>query len=416
MLSLKKKNTGTVGLDVEAGSVAATEVRSNGHVAVTRYGVLPLGPGVSREGEVTDPQELGAALKQLFAEHQLSKSVRLGVANQRVAVRTLRLPPIENRSELETAIRFQAQDHIPMPLDQAVLDWQVVGRGTNPAGDEYIEVVTVAARRDMVGGALEALRLAGLRPVGIDHAAFGMIRALAGEPHAAVGTATYVDAPDDVAPGEGTSGYEGAPSYPEAPGYQGAPSEYQAAPSEPATVGTDPAGAIDAQMPIVPAPAKLYCNLGDVTNLAVARGSDCLFTRIAAFGVEGIAQRLAERRQLTLEHARQWLTHVGLESPTEGVDGDPETVGAARDALLEGASRLADELRLSLEFYAAQEAAVPVSGVVACGPGTTIPGLAERVQRELGQHVEIGRPAALAHLEDGAAARLTLSYGLALEE
>jgi hypothetical protein len=59
---------------------------------------------------------------------------------------------------------------------------------------------------------------------------------------------------------------------------------------------------------------------------------------------------------------------------------------------------------------------VPVDGVVACGPGTTIPGLAERLQRDLGQRIEVGRPKALAQLDAPTAARLTLSFGLALEE
>jgi type IV pilus assembly protein PilM len=162
--------------------------------------------------------------------------------------------------------------------------------------------------------------------------------------------------------------------------------------------------------------AHLYCNLGDVTNLAVARGATCLFTRVSTFGLEGIAQKLAERRQLSLEHARQWLIHVGLEKPVEAIEGDAETITVARDALGEGAARLVDELRLSLEYYAAQDAAVPVEGVVTCGPGTTIPGLTSRLQRDLGLRFEEGRPQALAHLDEATAARLTLSFGLGLEE
>ena len=162
--------------------------------------------------------------------------------------------------------------------------------------------------------------------------------------------------------------------------------------------------------------ARLYCNLGDVTNLAVARGSACLFTRISPFGVEGIAQKLAERSRLTLEHARQWLGHVGLEAPVETTEGPPEIVRVARDSLVEGASRLVDELRLSLEYYGAQEDSVPVEDVVACGPGTTIPGLIERLQRELGQRFVIGRPPALAHLDTATAARLTVPLGLGLED
>jgi type IV pilus assembly protein PilM len=386
LLSTTKSKT-VVGLDIEAGSIAATEVHANGSVHVARHGVSPLEPGIFREGEVSDAAALGQALKELFSKHRLSRHVRLGIANQRVAVRTLRLPVIEKADELETAIRFQAQDHIPMPLDQAVLDWQVVGHSVGAEAQPQMQVVAVAARRDMLASVVDALRRASLRPVGIDHSAFGMIRALQHAQHSAVGAGSYVAAP-------------------------GAPASYEERMAA-RTVGSSETLSDSGQIPTA---AKVYCNLGDMTNLAVAQGNTCLFTRISGFGVEGIAQKLAERRELTLEHARQWLVHVGLERPTESIDGDAETVVAARDALAEGAGKLVDELRLSLEFYAAQEGAAEVDGVIVCGPGTMIPGLVERLQRELGHPFVIGRPAGLSRLDDASAARLTLSYGLALED
>ena len=372
------KTKSIVGLDIETGSVSATEVRVNGSVDVVGGGVTPLAPGIFREGEVADPDALGETIKELFAKYKLSRTVRLGIANQRVAVRSMRLPAIDNRDELETAIRFQAQDHIPMPLDQSVLDWQVIGHTQDENGERKVEVVAVAARRDMIKQVLKSLQIAGVRPIGIDHAAFGMIRALARESGTPVGPGQFV----------------AAPAY------------------EERLAGGDP-GLGGAEVHI---PAKLYCNLGDVTNLAVARGSSCLFTRIASFGIEGIAQKLAERRKLTVEHARQWLVHTGLEQPVETIEGDPEHVSAARECLAEGAARLADELRISMDYYAAQEGAVGVEGVVVCGPGTMIPGMTERLQRSLGHAFTVGRPAALGHLEDAVAARQTLSFGLALEE
>ncbi len=378
------KQKSIVGLDIEAGSIAASEVSSNGSVRVTRHGIAPLAPGVFREGEVADAEALAATLKELFANHKLSKTVRLGVANQRVVVRTLYLPPIEKAEELEHAIRFQAQEHIPMPLDQAVLDWELIRHSATESGERRAEVVVVAARRDMVSALLDALGQAGLRPVGIDLSAFGMIRALQNGAHAGVGAAGYVAAP--------------ALSYEDRVAQQGAGE------------GEDAATAAEA-----PQPAQLYCNLGDVVNLAVAQGSSCLFTRVSPLGIEGIAQKLAERRQLTLAHARQWLVHVGMEAPVDEIDGDVETVRSTREVLDEGAGKLADELRLSLEYYGAQDGAVMVDSIVACGPGTTIPGLVERLQRQLGHPFAIGRPPALAQLDEAAAARLTLSYGLALD-
>ena len=354
MLGATKTNT-IVGLDIESGSVAATEVGGNGSNGIARTAIAPLEPGIVSEGEVRDPEVLAEALKEIFSENKLGKSVRLGLANQRVVMRTLRLPLIEDDKELETAVRFQAQDQIPMPLDQAVLDHEVVAKDNGAeSGERHMDVIAVAARRDMVSSLAHAMRKAGLRPAGIDLSAFGMIRAL----------------DDDAPPMEGEA----------------------------------------------PAPTTLYCYLGDVTNLAVARGGVCLFTRIAPFGIENIATRVAERDGSALEDAREWLTEVGLEEPIENFDEDREQAISARDALSDGSSKLVDEMRVSLEFYGAQEGAPPVERVVACGPGTTIPGLPERIEQGVGLSMEVKTPAALSGLDDEDAARLTVSYGLALSD
>lgn len=354
----KPKTSNVVGLDIEAGSIAATELSVNGSAQVTASAIGPLDPGTFHEGEVLDADRLADSLKTLFAEHKLAKRVRLGVGNQRVVVRTVRLPAIEDPKQMEAAVRFQAQEQVPMPLDQAVLEHQVVGGVPAEEGKApQVDVIVVAARRDMVSSFLEPIRRAGLDPVGVDLSAFGMIRALAGE-----------------AGGAGES------------------------------AGERPSGAV------------LYCSVGDVTNLAVARGRSCLFTRVSHAGLEATAGALAGSLGLSLEHTTQWLAHVGLERPIEEIEGDPETIGRVRQALEEGVTTLLDEMRMSLDYYGAQEAALPVERVVLCGPGSAIPGLAARMESGVGLPIAAARPVALAGFDEAAAARLTLPYGLALEQ
>lgn len=355
----KKKAGALAGLNIEAGSVAVAEASANGVVQLGASAIHPLQPGVFHEGEVLDPDGLVAALKDLYANNKLPKRVRLGLGNQRVIVRTLRLPAIEDPKEMEAAIRFQAQEQIPMPLDQAVLEHQVVGgvpaqEGSGP----QVDVVVIAARRDMIASFVEPIRRAGLEPAGIDLSAFGMIRALADAAAA------------PVADSEGV------------------------APAQDAT---------------------LYCNVGDVMNLAVARGRSCLFTRVSGIGMEAIIARLAGERGLSPEHAEQWLLHVGLGTPLESIEGDPETVAATRRVLEDGAANLVDELRLSLDYYRALESAVPVSGVVVCGTGSAIPGLAAAMEEQVGLPISAPRPVALSGVEDVIAARLVLPLGLGLE-
>jgi type IV pilus assembly protein PilM len=336
-----------VGLDIEPGYVAAVEGRP-GRVAIDRAAVAPLAPGVVREGDVVDVDTLANTLKNLFAEQKLSRRVRIGVANQRIVMRTIDLPPLDGAKEIASAVRFQAQEHIPMPLDQVVLEHQSLGI-VQTADGLRTRVVLVAARRDMIERLLEATRRAGLRPTGIDLSAFAMIRAL----------------------------------------------------HRPGT--TD---------------ATLYISVGGMTNLAVAVGSTCVFTRVVASGTESMATELAERRGLTLEHAHQWLEHVGLLMPTDDIEGDSEIVTEARSVVTDGVRRIADEVRNSLDYYVMQEGAISVERAALTGPAVAIPGFSEQLGGSLSLPLEVrvvseGRAGGLGGAQAG---QLSVAAGLTVDE
>jgi type IV pilus assembly protein PilM len=331
-----------VGLELDAGHLAAAEVSVNGSITVVNGGVTELAPGIMRDGEVADPIALATALKALFAEHDLPKRVRLGIAHQRIVVRTLDLPVSENANELAAAVRAAAPDHIPMPMDEAVLDFQPLGVVQTPAGPRS-RVVVVAVRKEMVERVAAAVEGAGLQIEGIDLSAFGMVRALASE-HAG---------------------------------------------------------------------AVLYINVAGFVNVAVANAEGCLFTRASAGGIETITQGLAEARGLTMEHARMWMSHVGLVAPLDGVDGDPDLVAAARTALEDGVHQLADSIRTSLNFYRTQDSSENVAVGVVTGAAVSIPGFVER----LGEELRLPLEARVIDAPDGSdAGRLTVAAGLAVAE
>lgn len=166
-----------VGLDIQPGYVAAVQARVDGTVVVERAAGAPLPPDTIREGEVLDQAALAETLAELFRDARLDRRVRIGIANQRTVLRTLELPAIGDGKEFAAAVRFQAADKIPMPLDSAVLDYHRVGAIETPNGPRE-RVVVVAAQRDMVDGVLGAVHRAGLRPEGIDLSAFALIRSL----------------------------------------------------------------------------------------------------------------------------------------------------------------------------------------------------------------------------------------------
>jgi type IV pilus assembly protein PilM len=179
-----------VGLDLDPGHIAAAEVTVNGSLSLKRGAVAPLRPGILRDGEVADVPALAETLKALFAEHGLSPRVRFGIANQRIVVRTLDLPLLEDEKALAAAVKVQAPDHIPMPMDEAVIDWQSLGTVMTAAGQPRTRVVVVAVRREMIDKLVAAAREAGLGVEGVDLSAFGMVRAL--DTRSARGAVLYV--------------------------------------------------------------------------------------------------------------------------------------------------------------------------------------------------------------------------------
>jgi type IV pilus assembly protein PilM len=350
---MAKRTKQLVGLDIDPAGVAVAQVAVNGHVEIQRAAYAELESGVVRDGEVTDVEALTETLKALWRENKgLDRRVRVGVANQKIVVRLIELPPLADRKDLEAALRFQAQDKIPMPLDSAVLDFHTLGIADTPAGPRQRAVV-VAARRDMIERLVRAVRDAGLKPEGIDLAAFAMVRALH-RPTAGAG--------------------------------EGETAEH-----------------------------ILYVWLGGITNLAVAQGSTCVFTRASGGGLETMAVELAERRRLTLVHARQWLEHVGLDTPLVDIDGDMDIVEEAREVLNDGVRRVANEVRSSLDFQSAYGGSGGgVARVVLTGPATGVPGFAHALEGALALPVE---EATVDHVPAGIdPRRMTVATGLALAE
>jgi type IV pilus assembly protein PilM len=314
-LTLVKKNPrGSVGLDLDGAFVAAVQTSSG---RISRAASLDLPSGLITDGEVTDIEGLSSSLKSFFKENGLPTRVRLGVSNQQIVVRHLDLPYIEKDEELAAAVRFQAAEAIAMPLDEAVLDFQVVGERESLEGSKRLRVVVVAARKAMIERFVDSVRGAGLKPEGIDLNAFALVRALA-KPAAA----------DPVVPGD-------------------------IAPQQTACV---------------------YCHLGGVTNLAVAVGNECLFTRPLS---------------------TDWREEGELVAPA-----------------------LAEEIRLSIDFYMAQPDARPVGEIHLSGPGSTLEGLAEDLNALIHLPVAVADP--LGGLDTGTAFdeedphRHTVAAGLAL--
>ena len=116
-----------VGLKIGASQLAAAQIVNNGAPELTDVFREPLEQGLVVSGEIRDPDGLGDAIKRFFELHKLPKSdVRLGIANNRIGVRIFEIEGVSDPRQLENAIRFRAEEVLPIPLDDAVLDYVVL--------------------------------------------------------------------------------------------------------------------------------------------------------------------------------------------------------------------------------------------------------------------------------------------------
>lgn len=373
-----------VGLDIGRTSLTAVRLRHQAAGEVLASVVMDRMPeGLIQEGEVRDVEGLSHAIRQFWKNYKLKgRKVNLGLANQKVVVRTFEFPVL-NEKELRSAIEIQAQEYIPIPVDQAVIDFHVLGSFTDDRGMEKQKVVVVAAQREMVADFVNALRKAKLSVAGVDLQAFAMLRSLA------------------------------------------------------------PVSILDEGVPAGQAVA--VANIAsDITNLVVDAGGEPQFTRIISFGGDDFTRSVQEQTGVPYAEAERLKAVVGL--PVPGKPSGEETVSgghagegsetgpgeekqedveplaeepppvtenadagsgpddeeateiegggkremAAQRALEITADALADEMRRSLDYYMSQEEAMPVGKMLLSGGGATLRNLDAHLSNIFPFPVELG--------------------------
>jgi len=429
-----------VGLDLGRNSITAARLRyQTGGSVLLQAGIDVLPEGLIQEGEVRDVEGLSLALKEFWKAHKIKgRKVALGLANQKVVVRTLEFPRLDEK-ELRSAIEFQAQEYIPIPVEQAVFDFHVLGTFTDSDGVEKQKVLVVAAQKDMVMDFINAVKGARLGVTGVDLQAFALLRALAPK--------SFIE-------------------------------------QEPASLAT-----------------AIVNVSADVTNLVVDVGGEPQFTRVISFGGDNFTRAVQDMQGVTFAEADEIKVRVGLgapvargaeepaaEQPPEAAEAEtgiirptssehapdfipPAEQGPApgesgpggmppifsteaepgrvpdflprpissygeaeteleqtaniQKALEVTADALADEIRRSLDYYMSQEQSVPVGRLIISGGGAMLINLEAYLSQLFPFNVETGNPISLvsqnkSDLTDeelqALAPRLTIAIGLALED
>ncbi len=170
-----------IGLDIGTMAVRAAEVTWHGDAPqLEHFGQVALPYGAVRNGEIADVGAVGEAIQRLWSQTGFrSKKVVVGMANQRVFVRQAELPAM-SEEEIRNALAFEAQEFIPIPIDDVEMDFRVIESVTGPDGEPKVRILLAAAQKDMVHNLVSAAELAGLRVLKVDLIPFALVRALSG--------------------------------------------------------------------------------------------------------------------------------------------------------------------------------------------------------------------------------------------
>jgi type IV pilus assembly protein PilM len=175
MIWTKRKNV--IGLDIGSSSVKLVELKEgrNGF-RLQNLAISPLPPEAIVDGAVMDSVTIIDAVRDLVTAVTKTKDVVTSVSGHSVIVKKITLP-LMTESELEESIQWEAERHIPFDINDVNIDFQIVGYGSETP--DLMDVILVAAKKDMINDYVSVIMESGLNPVLVDIDAFAVENMLA---------------------------------------------------------------------------------------------------------------------------------------------------------------------------------------------------------------------------------------------
>ncbi len=174
----KKKKQTAFGLDIGYSSVKGVEVNKSGdEITVSRFGSVP----IEETAKGNRAESVVKAITRLCSESGFStKRVIAGVSGESVIVRVLRLPYFSEKEteELRFAVESEARDFIPFDMEDVAFDYQRLAEIDAGTEGKALEVLIVAAQKDVVKWQSDVILAAGLDPRVIDIGSFALVNAV----------------------------------------------------------------------------------------------------------------------------------------------------------------------------------------------------------------------------------------------
>ena len=167
-----------IGLDIGTHTIKLVEIeRRKNETVLLAAGVLPTPPKALMTATAEDIESIAFVVKKLWKEAGAkTKNVNIALPESQVFTRVIEVPQLSTR-ELTSAIKWEAEQYIPMPLDQVTVDFSVL-RTAAETGTNQMEVLLVASPKALVEKYVTILEYADLTPVSVETEIISVFRSL----------------------------------------------------------------------------------------------------------------------------------------------------------------------------------------------------------------------------------------------
>ena len=171
-----------IGFELDSTCIRAVEItQNNGTYSVVACGKVALEEGITENGFVRDAEKFNFKLIELMQKGNFkATNVVVGVNNENVIMRYASFPKVPS-DKLRNMVLLQAQEFIPIPVQEMELDYVVAGDGVNDEDQPVTNVVLVGARQNMLEQYIMLLAADKLQVIDIDSSALSLCRALSSQ-------------------------------------------------------------------------------------------------------------------------------------------------------------------------------------------------------------------------------------------
>ena len=169
---LKRQRKSLIGMDIGSNVVKVLRLDLGGErPVVTHFAMADLPPEAIVDGEIMDHDVVVDTIAELMEANEItSKEVVTAVSGRAVIVKKIQMD-VMSEDEARDAIQWEAEQHIPFDIDDVSIDFQVLDRVSSP---DKMDVLLVAAKKEMLESRASLVRAAGLTPVTIDVDSFAV--------------------------------------------------------------------------------------------------------------------------------------------------------------------------------------------------------------------------------------------------